>query len=113
MVEPPLLLRWLFFEEPDDIDDDIRRHPDDQYPEEVIGQHGHNDHKENDRQEDWDETVSVEDFDDAGYQGWSCDSRKRFRMLLEGIDEPMAKSDRHRSVKSYSRLLGKDDAGES
>jgi hypothetical protein len=86
---------WLFLEEPDDIDDDIGRYPYDQYPEEVIGQHGHNDGKENDRQEDRNDSVSVEDFDDAGYQRRACDSGKRFRMFLEGINEPMAKSDRH------------------
>ena len=68
-------------------------------PEQVIGQHGHNDCKENDRQENRDKAISVEDFDDAGYQGRACNSGKRFRMLLEGIDEPIAESDRHRSVK--------------
>jgi hypothetical protein len=34
-------------------------------------------------------------------------------MLSEGINEPMTKSDRHRLVKSYARLLGKYDVGES
>ena len=34
-----------------------------------IGQHGHNDGKEYDRQENRDETVSVENLDDAGHQG--------------------------------------------
>ena len=69
--------------------------------------------KEYDRQENRDKAISVEDFDDAGYQGRACNSGKRFRMLSEGINEPMTKSDRHRLVKSYARLLGKDDVGES
>ena len=33
----------------------------------VVGQHGHDDCKENDRHEDRDKSVSVEGFDDAGY----------------------------------------------
>ena len=90
---------WCFFlEESDDINGDIGRNPYDQYPEEVIGQHGHDDGKENDRHEDRDNSVSVEDFDNAGYNWRACDSSERFRMLLEGIDEPMAKTDRHRLV---------------
>ena len=34
-------------------------------------------------------------------------------MFLEGIDEPMAKFDRHRLVKGDARLFGQDDIGES
>jgi hypothetical protein len=52
MMKPPLFLCGFFLEDFDDADDDICRYPDDQYPEKVIGQHGHDDGKENDRQED-------------------------------------------------------------
>ena len=97
-MKPPLIEYGLFLEEPDDIDCNIGRYPHDQYPEEVIGQHGHDDGKENDRQEDRNKSVSVEDFDDAGYQGGACDSGKGFRMLLEGINEPMAQPIRNRCI---------------
>ena len=33
--------------------------------------------------------------------------------LFEGIDEPIAKFDRHRFVKRDARLFGQDDIGES
>ena len=34
-------------------------------------------------------------------------------MFLEGINEPMAKFDRHRFVKRKARLFGQEDIGES
>ena len=113
MMKPPWLYWWLFLEESYDADDDICRYPDDQYPKEVIGQHGHNDGKEYDRQEDRDKTVPVQDFDNAGYKWGACNSGKSVRMFLEGIDEPMAKSDRHRPVKRDTCFFGQNDVGES
>ena len=69
-----------------------------QEPEQVIGQHGQTDCHENDRQDECDKTVSIEVFDNARDKAGFGDTDKRFRMLFEGMNEPMAQPMGNRCV---------------